>query len=172
MLDSSFEGLNSVKKTIADVLLEKKNDTCRTTWKPGCICILTHKWELACKLIYSMVTISVFSTMISLRKSDAFWPTNKKPFATCLLDPNDSHFFDHDILEKLTWLFVTSRCNPYDDLIFCWSSNTRNASNVEKKKYQDNCTWPRRTGILQSSKTKVASSEEWMHDTMDWMKSS
>ena len=36
---------------------------------------------------------------------------------------------------------------------------------------QDNCSWPSRGGILQSSKTKAASSEELMHDTMDWFKS-
>ena len=44
----------------------------------------------------------------------------------------------------------------------CLFTTTRNASNEEKKKNQDNCSWPSWRGILQSCKTKAASSEEWM----------
>ena len=55
---------------------------------------------------------------------------------------------------------------------FGWSfTTTRNASNEKKKKNQDNCSWPSWRGILQSCKTKAASSEEWMSDTMDCFKS-
>ena len=36
--------------------------------------------------------------------------------------------------------------------------------NEKKKKNQDNCLWPSRTGILQSSQTKAALLEEWIHD--------
>ena len=46
-----------------------------------------------------------------------------------------------------------------DYLIFGWSPNTRNASNEEKKKNQHNSSWPGGTGILQSPKTKAASSD-------------
>ena len=53
---------------------------------------------------------------------------------------------------------------------FGWLFTTRNASNEEKKKNQDNCSWPSWRGILQSCKTKAASSEEWMNDAMDWLK--
>ena len=54
----------------------------------------------------------------------------------------------------------------------CWLiAYPWNASNEEKKENQDNCSWPSWRGILQSSKIKTASSEEWMNDTMDWMNS-
>ena len=44
---SGSEGLNPFKRPIADILLEKKNETYRRTCKTNNICILTHKWEAA-----------------------------------------------------------------------------------------------------------------------------
>ena len=43
---SGFERSNSFKRTIAEILLEKKDCTCSRTWKTNSMCILTHKWEI------------------------------------------------------------------------------------------------------------------------------
>ena len=83
------------------------------------------------------------------------------------------------IIILLTTTSLRSPCNVFHIQMqsmrrfhFGWSfTTTRNASNEEKKKNQDNCSWPSWRGILQSCKTKAASSEEWMNDTMDWSKS-
>ena len=104
------------------------------------------------------------------RTAYAFWPTNEKPFATFLLDPNVSRFFDQISLRS-DGNFFYIQMQSKQVFNFWLIVKTKNASNEEKRKSQENCSWPSRTGILQSSKSKAASSEEWMHDTMDWVKS-
>ena len=51
---------------------------------------------------------------------------------------------------------------------FGWSfTTTRKASNEEKKKNQDNCSWPSWRGILQSCKTKaLLQKNEWI---IEWI---
>ena len=94
------------------------------------------------QLFWSIVTIIIFSIAISLRA----WRSPCNFFHIQMQSMRRFHF---------GWSFTT----------------TRNTSNEKKKNYQDNCSWPNWRGILQSSKTKAASSEEWMNDTMDCMKS-
>ena len=93
--------------------------------------------RICLQLFWSIATIFIFSTAISLRSHRNF-------FHIQMQSMRRFHF---------GWSFTT----------------TRNTSNEKKKNYQDNCSWPNWRGILQSSKTKTASSEEWMNDTMDWI---
>ena len=93
------------------------------------------------QLFWSIVTIFIVSTTTSLRSA---------------------------------WNVVQIQMKSMRNFHFGWSfinTTTRNASNEKKKKNQDNCSWPSWRGILQSCKTKAASSEERMNDTMDWSKS-
>ena len=73
-------------------------------------------------------------------------------------------------LRKESQLFLTSKCDGCNNLIFDWPSKTRNDSNQEKKENLDNCSWPSGIGILQSSTTKAASLEEWVHDKCIWIR--
>ena len=107
------------RKRAIEVLVENKN----------AICMQNHpKTELhmhsdpqmrsRVQLFWSIITIHIFSTITSLRSSYAFWLTNEKPFATFLLDPNDSHFFDQiDPWEALA-TFFTFKCNRSKYLTF------------------------------------------------------
>ena len=82
------------------------------------------------QLFWSIVTIFLFSTTISLRSLC-------NVFHIQMQSMRRFHF---------GWSFTT----------------TRNASNEEKKKNQDNCSWPSWRGILQSCKTKLLlQKNEW-----------
>ena len=74
------------------------------------------------QLFWSIITIHIFSTITSLRSQYAFWFTNEKPFATFLLDPNDSHFFDQIYPWEALAIFFTFKCNRSKYLTFDWSS--------------------------------------------------
>ena len=87
------------------------------------------------QLFWSIVTIFLFSTTISLRSLC-------NVFHIQMQSMRRFHF---------GWSFTT----------------TRNASNEEKKKNQDNCSWPSWRGILQSCKTKLLlQKNEW---TIQWI---
>ena len=87
-----------------------------------------------------------------------WWNVTINVFSTAISLGSHRNFL-HIQIQSMRWLICT------------WSFNTGNASNGEKKTNLDNCSWPSKAGILQSSKTKTAPSEEWVHDTMDWFKS-
>ena len=97
--------------------------------------------RIGLQLFWSIVTIFIVSTTTSLRSA---WNV----FQIQMQSMRNFHF---------GWSFI--------------NTITRNACNEKQKKNQDNCSWPSWRGILQSCKTKAASSEEWMSDTMDWFKS-
>ena len=87
-----------------------------------------------------------------------WWNVTINVFSTAISLGSPRNFL-HIQIQSMRWL------------IYNWSFSTGNASNEEKKTNQDNCSWPSKAGILQSSKTKSAPSEELVHDTMDWFKS-
>ena len=115
----------------------------------------------------------VNATQTENRTEYACRPTNEDSLAAFLVDRNDYHFFNRDIFEKNKKLsqLLSLQMQSMRQIHFGWLLTTKNASNEEKKENQDNCSWPSWRGISQSCKTKAASSEEWMNDTMDRSKS-
>ena len=83
------------------------------------------------QLFCSVVTITLFPSMLSMRRS--------------------------------LQLFCGFKVKLTRRLNFRLIVKTRNASEEQKKKNQDICSWPSRTGVLQSSKTEaVLPKSEWM----------
>ena len=72
------------------------------------------------------------------RRAYAFWPTNEKPLATFLVDRNDEHFFDSDILEKQMAVFFHADANHAfnrrDGSFSVRSSNVRKALKEQRRK--------------------------------------
>ena len=122
---------------------------------------------------------------VLLEKNNGKCNTNRKPNCTCM--PTHKWKFACSFFGRSYRLSFFQPRFPWEEwealatfsfqmqsmrrIHFGWLLTTRNASNEEKNENQDNCSWPSWRGILQSSKTKTPSSEEWMNDTMDWMNS-
>ena len=72
------------------------------------------------------------------RPTYVFCPTNKRPLATFLIDRNDEHFLDSDILEKPIPVFfhpdASHAFNRRDDLFSGRSSNVRKVLKKKRRK--------------------------------------
>ena len=105
----------------------------------------------------------VNATQTENRTAYACRPTNEDSIAAFLVDRNDYHFFNCDIVEKpkeALATFFTSRCNRRDEFILV-DCLPQGILQMEKgRKNQDNSLWPSWRINLQSSKIKVSSSEE------------
>ena len=121
------------EERLLEALLEKINGQCKATQKPSCICMLTHKWELACNFFVRATVLCVL-WLTEERVLHAIWPEWCCWRMNCRICAN--HPDSGWLAAKSTWIaleLISWRHNGKDQLKYLWKIKMLYACRTTRK---------------------------------------